>query len=71
MPASNGPPRVQIVKTVAQIESAIEKLGPAELSQLVAWMEERRLIEASAAGIFQIYDEEETLCRSRVAEKSG
>jgi predicted metal-dependent phosphoesterase TrpH len=59
------------VKTLAEIEAAIEALSPADRSRLVAWMEERRMLEASAGSLFQLYEEEENLCRSRVAEKSG
>jgi hypothetical protein len=57
--------------TVAEIEAAIEKLAPAELRVLVTWLEERHSLSISSEALFQMYDEEESLCRSRVAEKSG
>ena len=54
-----------------EIEVAIEKLTASEVSELVVWLEERQRLAAAAESLFQLYDEEESLCRSRVAEKSG
>jgi hypothetical protein len=59
------------VSTVKEIEVAIEKLTASEVSELVGWLEERQRLAAAAESLFQLYDEEESLCRSRVAEKSG
>ncbi len=59
------------MSTVAEIEAAIEKLTPAEARELMAWLAERHQLAASSEALFQIYDEEEATCRSRVAEKSG
>ena len=59
------------MSTVAEIETAIEKLSPQQISELVVWLEERQRLAAAAESLFQLYDEEESLCRSRVAEKSG
>ncbi|MCE2862326.1 MAG: hypothetical protein LW690_07730 [Opitutaceae bacterium] len=59
------------MKTLAEIEAAIAALPPADQVRLAAWMEERRMLGESTAGLFQLYEEEENLCRSRVAEKSG
>jgi hypothetical protein len=59
------------VSTVKEIEVAIEKLTASEVSELVVWLEERQRLAAAAESLFQLYDEEESLCRSRVAEKSG
>jgi len=59
------------VLTVKEIEVAIEKLTASEVSELVVWLEERQRLAAAAESLFQLYDEEESLCRSRVAEKSG
>ncbi len=59
------------MSTVKEIEVAIEKLTASEVSELVVWLEERQRLAAAAESLFQLYDEEESLCRSRVAEKSG
>jgi hypothetical protein len=59
------------MSTVAEIEAAIEKLSPAEVREIAAWFEERHHLAASSESLFQMYDEEEATCRSRVAEKSG
>ncbi len=59
------------MSTVAEIEAAIEKLSPPEMRELVAWLKERQHLAASSKSLFQLYDEEEATCRSRVAEKSG
>ena len=59
------------MSTVKEIEVAIEKLTASEVSELVVWLEERQRLAAAAESLFQFYDEEESLCRSRVAEKSG
>jgi uncharacterized small protein (DUF1192 family) len=59
------------VSTVTEIEAAIEKLTPPEVSELVAWLDERQRLTSAAESLFQLYDEEEAICRSHVAEKSG
>ena len=59
------------MSTVKEIEVAIEKLTASEVSELVVWLEERQRLAAAAESLFQLYDEEESLGRSRVAEKSG
>ena len=59
------------MSTVAEIETAIEKLAPAEVRELMAWLDERHRLSAASESLFQMYDEEEATCRSRVAEKSG
>jgi hypothetical protein len=59
------------VSTVKEIEVAIEQLTASEVSELIMWLEERQRLAAAAESLFQLYDEEESLCRSRVAEKSG
>jgi hypothetical protein len=45
--------------TVAEIESAIEKLSPQERRELAAWYEERQALLNSADALFQSYDHEE------------
>jgi hypothetical protein len=47
------------VSTVAEIESAIEKLSPAEVAQLAAWLEEYRQMVNASAEVFAMYDREE------------
>lgn len=59
------------MSTVTEIEAAIEKLTTPEVSELVAWLDERQRLAAATESLFQLYDEEESTCRSRVAEKSG
>lgn len=59
------------MSTVTEIEAAIEKLTPLEVSELVAWLDERQRLTAASESLFQLYDEEETICQSHVAEKSG
>ena len=59
------------MSTVAEIEAAIEKLAAGEVSELVAWLDERYRLTAASESMFQLYDEEEATCRSSVAEKSG
>lgn len=59
------------MSNVAEIEAAIEKLTPAEVRELMAWLAERQQLTTSSEALFQMYDEEEATCRSRVAEKSG
>jgi hypothetical protein len=47
------------MSTVAEIEAAIEKLPPAEFSQLLAWIEEYQAMVGASQALFAIYDEEE------------
>ncbi len=44
---------------VAEIESAIEKLSPAEVKELAAWLEEYQQMTNASAEIFSLYDREE------------
>ncbi len=47
------------MSTVAEIESAIEKLRPSEVTELAAWLEEyQRMVNASSE-MFALYDREE------------
>jgi len=47
------------MSTVAEIESAIEKLPPTELSELLAWIEEYQAMVGASQTLFAMYDEEE------------
>jgi len=47
------------MSTVAEIESAIEKLPPAEFSALLAWIEEYQAMVGASQTLFAMYDEEE------------
>jgi len=47
------------MSSVAEIEAAIERLSPAQVKEVAAWLEEyQQMIDASAE-IFAMYDEEE------------
>jgi len=47
------------MSTVAEIESAIEKLSPGEVAQLAAWLEEYQQMINASSQIFAMYDREE------------
>jgi len=47
------------MSSVAEIESAIEKLSPAEVTELVAWLEEYQQMINASAQMFAMYDKEE------------
>ena len=47
------------MSSVAEIESAIERLKPAEVAQLAAWLEEYQQMVNASAEIFTMYDKEE------------
>jgi hypothetical protein len=47
------------MSTVAEIEAAIEKLPPAEFSELLAWIEEYQAMVGASQALFAMYDEEE------------
>jgi len=44
---------------VAEIESAIEKLSPAEVKELAAWLDEYQQMINASAEMFSLYDKEE------------
>ena len=56
-----GPPMdyCQCMTAVAEIESAIEKLSPAEIKELAAWLDEYQQMVNASAEIFSLYDQEE------------
>lgn len=47
------------MSTVAEIESAIERLAPAQVTELAAWFEEYQQMINASAEIFTMYDKEE------------
>ncbi len=47
------------MSTVAEIETAVEKLTPQELREFAAWFEERQALLNSSESLFRLYDEEE------------
>ena len=47
------------MSTVAEIESAVEKLTPEQLREFAAWFEERQALLQSSAALFGMYDAEE------------
>jgi hypothetical protein len=50
---------IHAMTAVAEIESAIERLSPAEVKELAAWFEEYQQMVNASAEIFSLYDEEE------------
>ena len=44
---------------ISEIESAIERLSPAEVKELAAWLEEYQQMVNASAEIFSLYDQEE------------
>jgi hypothetical protein len=44
---------------IAEIESAIERLSPAEVKELAAWLDEYQQMVNASAEIFSLYDKEE------------
>ena len=47
------------MSTVAEIETAIEKLSAKEVAELAAWFEEYQQMINASAEIFSMYDKEE------------
>ncbi|HEX4121848.1 MAG TPA: hypothetical protein VH619_14605 [Verrucomicrobiae bacterium] len=44
---------------VAEIESAVEKLSPAEVKELAAWLDKYQQMVNASAEMFSLYDKEE------------
>jgi uncharacterized phage-like protein YoqJ len=44
---------------IAEIESAIERLSPAEVKELAAWLDEYQQMINASAEILSLYDQEE------------
>lgn len=47
------------MSTVAEIETAVEKLAPQDLREFAAWFEERQALLNSSDTLFRMYDQEE------------
>ena len=47
------------MSSVAEIESAIERLSPEEVAELAAWFEEYQQMINASAEIFSMYDRDE------------
>ena len=47
------------MSTVAEIESAIERLQPTEVEELAAWFNEYQQMIFASSQIFSMYDQEE------------
>ena len=47
------------MSTVAEIETAIEKLPPQKVEELAAWFDEYRQTLGASDAVFSLYDEEE------------
>jgi hypothetical protein len=47
------------MSSVAEIESAIERLSPAEVAEVAAWLEEYQQMINASAEMFSMYDREE------------
>jgi hypothetical protein len=59
------------MSTVSEIESAIEKLPPEKVRDLVVWLEEYQRLIGGSEALFQMYDNEEAACRRQSEAKSG
>ena len=47
------------MSTVAEIESAIEKLAPNQVEELLVWLQEYKQMISASAEVFSMYDREE------------
>ena len=47
------------MSSVAEIEAAIERLAPAQVNEVAAWLEEYQQMINASAQMFSIYDQEE------------
>lgn len=47
------------MSTVAEIEAAIERLSPAQVAEVAAWLEEYQQMINASAEVFAMYDKEE------------
>lgn len=47
------------MSTVVEIEAAIEKLPPAELGELLTWLDDYRAMIGASETVFALYDAEE------------
>lgn len=51
------------MSTVAEIESAVERLQPSEVTELTAWLNKYQQMIQASAEIFSMYDREEASCK--------
>ena len=47
------------MSSVAEIESAIEQLPPADVAKLASWLEDYQQMINASAQVFSMYDKEE------------
>ncbi|HXP59622.1 MAG TPA: hypothetical protein VN829_03975 [Dongiaceae bacterium] len=59
------------MRTVAEIESAIERLQPLAVAQLAAWLEEYQQMIRASAEILATYDREEASCQELAEGNCG
>ena len=48
------------MSSVANIETAIQRLSPAEVAELASWLEEYQQMISASAEMFALYDREES-----------
>lgn len=60
----------QCMSSIAEIESAIEKLSPAELKELAGWLDEDQQMVNASAEMFSLYDQEEGARRRHICSIS-
>ena len=51
------------MSTVAEIESAIERLQPSDVAKLAAWLQEYQQMIHASAEMFSMYEREEASCK--------
>ena len=59
MPAASLSGNIWCMSTVAEIESAIERLSPGEVAAVAPWLNEYQQIVQASAEVFAMYDREE------------
>jgi hypothetical protein len=62
LPATLASGNLDRMSRVAEIETAIERLQPTEVTQLTAWLNEYQQMIQASSEIFAMYDREETSC---------
>ena len=59
------------MSTVAEIEAAIERLQPAQVEAVAAWLNEYQQMIQASAEVFAMYDREEASCKKPDVESYG
>jgi len=59
------------MSTVAEIEAAIERLQPAQVEAVAAWLNEYQQMIQASAEVFAMYDREEASCKKPDVESCG